>query len=59
MEVGARGRDANEVWDGVVREQFMAIIMPGELGVGTGEEEWRAHWVALGRLLEGDGEWGK
>lgn len=58
VDVEARGTDANEVWDEVVRERFMAVVMPGELGVGTGEGQWRAHWGALGRLLEGDGEWG-
>lgn len=52
----ARGQDPKEAYDWFVMERFTAVILPGELGVRVGEEEWEAHWVALGRLLEND-EW--
>ncbi|KAM0716765.1 hypothetical protein Q7P37_008210 [Cladosporium fusiforme] len=50
VAIEEEGQDPNDVWDGIVRERFTAVIKPGELGVGAGE--WAAHWAALGRLLE-------
>lgn len=53
----ATGQDPNEVYDWYVMERFTAVILPGELGVRVGGDEWKAHWEALGRLLENGDEW--